>query len=100
MADVSRTDPQPKTDSSRIFLRVLKLLRPYWPMIGLGLILLVLSTPCELFPALVWKYVTDDLILTGHSRPTPVLGTLFSFHGAIHSKYSLLLSSMAWLLVV
>ncbi|HEY2587759.1 MAG TPA: ABC transporter ATP-binding protein [Tepidisphaeraceae bacterium] len=81
-------------------LRLLKLLRPYWPLIGLGLLLLVLSTPCELFPALVWKYVTDDLILAGKYHPTPVLSTLLSFGGTIHSKMSLLLSAMAWLFVV
>ncbi len=84
----------------RIFVRLLRLLRPYWGMIGLGLLLLVLGSPCELFPALVWKYVTDDLILAGRSRPTPVLPYLFSFNGAITGKFHLLFSAMGWLLVV
>lgn len=100
MADPLARQPNPAPKTSRMFVRLLKLLRPYWLMIGMGLLLLVLSTPCELFPALVWKYVTDDLILAGHSRPTPVLATLFSFHGAIHDKRVLLMSSLAWLLVV
>jgi ABC-type multidrug transport system fused ATPase/permease subunit len=89
-----------KDPSSRIFFRLVKLLRPYYPMIGIGLVLLVLSTPCELFPALVWKYVTDDLILAGHYRPTPILVPLFSLFGAIHGKLALLLSAMVWLFVV
>ena len=69
-------------------------------MIGLGLLLLILSTPCELFPALVWKYVTDDLILAGRYPPTPVLHHLFSFHGAIQGKLALLLSATIWLFLV
>jgi ABC-type multidrug transport system fused ATPase/permease subunit len=77
-----------------IFGRLLRMLRPYWGGIALGILLLVLSAPCELFPALVWKYVTDDLILTGKSPPTPVLPYLFSFHGRIVGKLSLLLSAV------
>ena len=77
-----------------IFGRLLRMLRPYYGGIALGILLLVLSAPCELFPALVWKYVTDDLILTGKSPPTPVLPYLFSFHGRIVGKLSLLLSAV------
>jgi ABC-type multidrug transport system fused ATPase/permease subunit len=97
---VPTPDNAKQGETGRIFLRLVQLLRPYYPMIGLGLLLLILSTPCELFPALVWKYVTDDLILAGHYHPTPVLGTLFSLHGAIHGKLSLLLSAMVWLFVI
>lgn len=86
--------------SSRVFLRLLHLLRPYWGMIALGLILLLLSVPGELFPALVWKYVTDDLILRGHSHPTPVLPALFSFDGRIHGVLHLLGSSLIWLFFI
>src|SRR5579872_4666646 len=100
MADARGQHPKSPPDSSRIFLRLLKLLRPYWPLIGLGLLLLVLSTPCELFPALVWKYVTDDLILGQKFGPTPVLHTLISFGGHIHGKLSLLFWSMVWLFIV
>ena len=98
MPDVAANDFQSKSDSTRIFLRLFKLLRPYWAMIGLGLLLLVLSTPCELFPALVWKYVIDDLILKGH---TPVLSDLFSFWGTLTSWKALLISStLLWLPLV
>lgn len=88
------------TQSARILLRLFKLLRPYWPMIGIGLLLLILSTPCELFPALIWKYVTDDLILAGKYHPTPVLHTLISFGGHVQGKLSLLFWAMVWLFVV
>ncbi len=64
------------------------------------MLLLVLSMPCELFPALVWKFVTDDLILAGRSRPTPILPALFSFGGRIEGKVAVLFSSIAWLFVV
>src|SRR3954453_3801536 len=86
--------------AGRVFLRLVRLLRPHWGMIGLGMLLLVASMPCELFPALVWKYVTDDPILTRRSRPTPVLPHLFSFGGHVHGKLALLLSSVCWLFVV
>ena len=93
-------DTKKDRDSGRIILRLINQLRPYWLMIGAGLLLLVLSTPCELFPALVWKYVTDDLILAGHYHPTPVLGPLVSLHGTLHSKFALLFSAMTWLFAV
>src|SRR5687767_13258663 len=51
--EVNLGDKPAPVPSSRVFLRLLKLLRPYWPVIGLGLFLLLLSTPCELFPAIV-----------------------------------------------
>lgn len=85
---------------SPVFRRLLLFLRPYWGMIGLGLLLLVLSAPCDLFPALVWKYVTDDLILVGKSRPTPVLPTLFSLGGRLDGWQKLLTSALLWLLAV
>ena len=100
MTEAAPATSRPTSDSGRIFRRLIGLLRRQYPLIGLGLLLLVLSTPCELFPALVWKYVTDDLILAGKYHPTPVLGTLFSFGGAFHGKFSLLLSAMVWLFFV
>ncbi|HET6249132.1 MAG TPA: ABC transporter ATP-binding protein [Tepidisphaeraceae bacterium] len=90
----------PDRDGSRVFLRILRLLRPHWGMIALGMAALLLSVPGELFPALVWKYVTDDLILRGHSRPTPVLATLISFHGWIHNSMALLVWALAWMFIV
>ena len=67
-------------------------------MIALGLFLLFLSIPCELFPAIVWRYVTDDVVL-GKST-SPRLHSLFTLGGAIEGKYGLLASSVVWLLVV
>jgi hypothetical protein len=74
-----RTRPGARQSAAnpRVFLRLVKLLRPYWPMIGLGLLLLLLSTPCELFPAFVWRFVTDDVVLGQHTSPT--LNWWFSF---------------------
>ncbi len=86
--------------SPRVFRRLLILLRPYYGWIALGLLLLILSTPCELFPALVWKYVIDDLLLTGRSAPTRVLPWFFSFDGRVADKFHLLYSALLWLFVV
>jgi ABC-type multidrug transport system fused ATPase/permease subunit len=99
--DLSDSARSPDAAPGRhVFRRLLVLLRPFWGMIGLGLLLLILSIPCELFPALVWKYVVDDLILTGKSEPTAVLPYLFSFGGAITSKGGLLASAMGWMYAV
>jgi ATP-binding cassette subfamily B protein len=97
-SDLERLDARPP--ASGVFMRLLRMLRPYHGMIGLGMLLLILSAPCELFPALVWKYVTDDLILAGKSRPTPILPFLFSFNGRVAGKLALLLSSILWLVTV
>ena len=91
-------EPAVPADTSRVFLRLVKLLRPHWPMIGLGLLLLTLSVPCELFPAIVWQFVTDDVVL--QKDTLPLLQTWFSFGGAIESRFSLLFSAVVWLLVI
>ena len=83
---------------SRVFLRLLLLLRPHWPMMALGLFLLVLSTPCELFPALVWRFVTDDVVLGKETSPT--LRWWFGFGGAVDGPYGLLASAVGWMLVI
>src|SRR5215217_3250693 len=102
MSDVSSqekpTAVPSSVPSSRVFLRLLRLLRPYWMVIGLGLLLLLLSTPCELFPAIVWRYVTDDVVLQKHTSPR--LTGWFSFGGRVHGQYAMLVSSVAWLLVI
>src|SRR6478736_175300 len=85
----------PDVASSRVFLRLVRLLRPYWPLIGLGLALLLLSIPCELFPAIVWRFVTDDVVL-GQDR-SPRLRQWFSLHGRIRARSALLVASVAWL---
>ena len=95
-ADQGKTSP----GSRRVFLRLLRLLRPHYPTIGLGLLLLILSTPCELFPALAWMYVADDVLGAGHGKPTPVLSYLISLGGSIHSGGWLLLSALIWMLGV
>src|SRR5665213_1454873 len=90
--------PTIEKGSSRIFKRLLLLLRPQWGLLVVGLILTVVSTPFDLFPALAWKYVTDDLLM--RHLPTPVLSTLFSLRGIIHGSYGLLLSVMIWMFIV
>ena len=99
MSEAVPQEKQPTgVPSSKVFLRLLKLLRPHWPMIGLGLILLLLSTPCELFPAIVWRFVTDDVVLRENTSPR--LAWWFSFGGMVKGQYGLLVSSVLWLLVI
>ncbi len=64
----------------------------------LGLLLLIVSSPCELFPAMVWRFVTDDIVLQSHTSPW-LLG-LFGFSGRITGRLGLLVSSTCWLLVI
>lgn len=82
----------------RVFFRLIKLLRPHWGMISLGLFLLLLATPCELFPAIIWRYVTDDVVLGKGTSPR--LAWFFSLGGAVEGPYALLVSAVVWLLVI
>ena len=84
--------------SSRVFLRLLHLLRPFWPLIALGLLLLLISIPCELFPAIVWRYVTDEVVL--RRGESPRLSYWFTFGARVQGRFALLFSSVAWLLIV
>ncbi len=84
--------------SSRVFLRLLRLLRPHWAMIALGLTLLLISAPCELFPAIVWRYVTDEVVLQ-HGR-SPWLTAWFSFGGRLQGAPAMLVSSVGWLVAI
>src|SRR5690606_2769849 len=93
------SNPSPPTTMA-IFLRLLRLLRPHWGAIGLGILLLLVAAPCELFPALVWKYVTDDLIMRSTDSPTEALAWLFSFGGRLQGWPALLGSALAWMLVI
>lgn len=86
-----------KQPSGRIFLRLLRLLRPQWGLIGTALVLLLISLPGELFPGLVWMYVTDGLVLDRPSRSSQWLGMLFSFDGLITNRFALLLSAVTWM---
>jgi ABC-type multidrug transport system fused ATPase/permease subunit len=83
---------------TQIMRRLLRLLRPYYGKIVLALILLFVSLPGELFPALVWRFVTDDIVLQKHG--SPFLHAWFSFGGAIKDRFPLLLVSVAWLFAV
>ena len=74
------------------------MLRPYRAMIALGIGLLVLSAPCELFPAVVWKFVTDDIVLK--QNDSPWMWRWFSFNGGIESRYVMLFSAVCWLFLV
>ena len=81
-----------------MFRRLLKMLRPYKLQIIAGLLLLVISSPCELFPAMVWRFVTDDIVLQGQTSPW--LLALFGFGGHVTGRLGLLVSSTGWLLVI
>jgi ATP-binding cassette subfamily B protein len=85
-------------DNSRVFRRLLWTVRPYWGAIALGAFLVVLAAPCELFPAVVWKFITDDIAL---NNPTsPWLRAWFGFRGLISGRFGLLISATAWMFVI
>lgn len=46
-----------------MFWRLLGLMRPYLVPIIIGFTCLVLATPAQMFPPLVWKYVVDEVIM-------------------------------------
>lgn len=55
-----------------MFWRLLGLMRPYMVPIIVGFTCLVLATPAQMFPPLVWKYVVDEVIMNrkvGHLLP-------------------------------
>jgi ATP-binding cassette subfamily B protein len=55
-----------------MFWRLLGLMRPYTAPIVIGFICLLLATPAQMFPPLVWKYVVDEVIMnrkTDHLLP-------------------------------
>jgi ABC-type multidrug transport system fused ATPase/permease subunit len=93
--------PVPLSAAGTVFRRLLGMLRPYRAMIGLAWCCSSLSMPCELFPAFIWQYVTDDLILKGISRPSsPGLQGMMSLGGRIHGLLHLLLSALVWLYLI
>src|SRR5687767_985409 len=83
-----------------VFRRLLGLLRPYRGSILLGLVLLLASMPAELFPAFVWMYVADHLVMQKPHSVTDRLNWLFSFGGRLDTWQSLLASALAWLFVI
>ncbi len=85
-------------DQSRVFRRLLGLLRPYRGKIALAIVFLLIAAPCELFPAIAWGFITDDIVL---DKPrAPLLRWWFSFGGTITNRFELLLSAVAWMFVV
>ncbi len=75
------------------------MLKPSYPAIAVALALLFFSMPGELFPAFVWQYVTDDLILSKFSQPSG-LHWMMSFEGRISNPFHLLYSALTWLMSV
>jgi ABC-type multidrug transport system fused ATPase/permease subunit len=97
-AAISSPPPNAPIPSGRVFLRLLKLLRPFYWQIALALLLLALSSPCDLFPAFVWKFVTDDVVLGHHT--SSFLAAWFTFGGRITGRLAVLLASVGWLFLV
>ena len=95
MPDVTAARPP----DDRTFRRLLGLLRPWRGWIGLSTVFVIVAAPCELFPAVVWRYVTDVVVL-GNRHETPWLTAWFGFAGRLHTPAQLLLSSVTWLFVV
>src|ERR1700677_2274103 len=67
--------------------------------IAIALLLLLASMPCELFPAFIWQYVTDDLLMKGISPPSG-LNFLVSFANHVRGSFHLLLASLFWLVMI
>ena len=88
-----------RSPDDRTFRRLIGLLRPWWAWIALSTVFVVIAAPCELFPAVVWRYVTDVVVLQ-HWDETPWLTRWFGFGGHLVGRQALLLSSVSWLFVV
>src|SRR5258706_7060802 len=93
-ATTSSDHPKDKPRAGE-FRRLLRMLRPYRGAIAFSLLLLIMSSPCEVFPALVWKFVVDDVIV--RKIHTPILHPIFSLHGRISDPFHLLASALIWL---
>jgi len=96
--------PLSKAQQQRVFGRLFAMLRPYAFLIGVAVALLIASMPCELFPALIWKYVTDDLLVPVISRAAPhssgLIAQIVSFGGRATQPFPLLIWAMLWLFVI
>ena len=95
--DYRTLTPNPES-GKKVFMRLLRMLRPYYGKIALALLLLVLSLPGELFAAVVWAFVTDHIVL--HMHGSPILLKWFSYNGRIEKPFPLLLSSVSWLFIM
>jgi ABC-type multidrug transport system fused ATPase/permease subunit len=96
---IVKDPPEPaKTDTTKVFVRLARMLRPHRGMIVVALVLLLLSMPGELFPGMIWMYVVDHLIRHDETRWTRGLHFLISFNGRLHSWQALLASAtLVWL---
>jgi len=102
MHGYSRPEPGPSVPLSQqgpVFRRLFGMLKPQRAAITVAIVLMILSMPCELFPAFIWQYVTDDLILKGFSPPSG-LNPLISFGGKITETTHLLFTAIGWLIVI
>src|SRR5688572_11272438 len=86
--DVAKSQP-----SGPVIRRLLRMLRPHGWVIAIALVLLLLSMPGELFPGLIWMYVTDRLITHEPTTASDILHTLVSFNGRLQGWRPLLLRS-------
>jgi ABC-type multidrug transport system fused ATPase/permease subunit len=84
--------------NGQILKRLWRSLRPYYGRIAVALLLLIASTPGELFPAVVWRFVTDDIVIQKHG--VPWMHAWFSFNGRIQDRFALLLTSIGWMFFV
>jgi ABC-type multidrug transport system fused ATPase/permease subunit len=84
---------------SVVFRRLWGMLRPEWSWIGVALVLLVVSMPGELFPAFIWGYIVDEIIVR-HTAGSGFMAFMISLHGRIADLYWLLFSAVAWMFVV
>lgn len=92
--------PPPPQPGTAVFRRLLGMLRPQARLIALGLGLLLVSMPAELFPAFVWMYVTDALIIGKPTTPSLILNDWFSLGGRLTGWPALLASALAWMVMV
>lgn len=74
------------------------MLRPQYPQILVGIGLLLLSMPGELFPAFAWMYVVDGLIKPEPSMTVNICHEVISLGGTIQSTYALLASTLVWMM--
>lgn len=103
MIDADTPEPIPsehRAPAGRVFRRLLLLLKPHWPGILLGLVLLLMAAPCELFAPLVWQWVTDVVVMQHHTPGNSRLGLLFSFNELITDRFHLLISATTWMFLV
>jgi ABC-type multidrug transport system fused ATPase/permease subunit len=95
MSDSAAANP-----NKGVFKRLLLMLRPHWGTIAIAVVMMILSTPGDLFPAMTWMYVVDHLISQRPTHATQLLGYFFSFHGVIQNRIPLLISAVCWMFVI